>query len=127
MKKIVLNTYVVRNSDGVDIEATMRKFHGDVTALVSHEENDVEAISSAVEAVFDRYLGTNFNTNAVIHMTLVEMGVGPESHQDMTNKVRSYLQANSSSKREDGQLFRCAKGVGGGLCRWAEYVEKVKK
>jgi hypothetical protein len=53
MKKIVLNTYVVRNDNGVDVEATMRKFHGDVVALVSHEENDAEAINAAVTAVFD--------------------------------------------------------------------------
>jgi hypothetical protein len=124
MKKIVLNTYVVRNDNGVDVEATMRKFHGDVVALVSHEENDSEAISNAVTAVFDRYPGASINTDAVIHAALVEMNVGVESSQDMSTKVRKYLQTNSSGKREDGQTFRCGKGVGGGLCRWSEYIDK---
>jgi hypothetical protein len=127
MKKIVLNTYVVRNDNGVDVEATMRKFHGDVVALVSHEENDAEAINAAVTAVFDRYPGASINTDAVIHAALVEMNVGVESSQDMSTKTRAFIQANSSSKREDGRLFKCAKGVGGGLCRWTEYVEKPAK
>ena len=126
MKKIVLNTYVIRNETGIDIEASVRKFHNNVLALQSHEENDVEAISNAVGVVFDRYPCVSMNTDAVIHAALVEMNVGPEAYQDMTHKVRSYLQANSSHNREDEQLFRSAKGPGGGLCRWSEYVEKAK-
>jgi len=125
--KITLNTYVIRNETGIDIEATMRKFRNDVVGLQCHEENDFGAISNAVGIVFDRYPSVSMNTDAVIHAALVEMKVGPESHQDMTKKVRCYLQANSSHNREDGQLFRVAKGPGGGLCRWSEYVEKPAK
>jgi hypothetical protein len=123
MKKIVLSTYVVRDDNGIDVEATVRKFHSDVAALVSSEEGDVGAISNAVAAVFDRYPGASLKTDSVIHAALVEMHVGVETDAEMTVKTRKYLQANSG-KREDGQLFRCGKGVGGGLCRWSEYVEK---
>jgi membrane protease subunit (stomatin/prohibitin family) len=126
MKKIVLNTYVVRNDNGIDVEATMRKFHSDVQALMSHEENDLAMISSAVKVVFDRYSAASINTDAVIHSALMEMQVGVECHQDMASKVRKYLQANSSDKREDNCLFRVAKGVGGGVCRWSEYIDKEK-
>lgn len=126
MKKIVLNTYVIRNNNGVDVNATMDKFHKDIVELMSHEENDLNVISKVIEMVFDKHLGVVFNTKAVIHAALIEMQVGLESYQDISNKILAYLKANSSSNREDNKVFRVSKGIGGGICRWSEYVKKEK-
>ena len=124
-----LGTYSIRNqfSGEIDVQATVDKFAAELSAQVCHETNDLDLISHAVENLFDRYPGVNISTDSVIHQVLRDLNVEVLNDKAMTQRIRSYIQDNTGDTREAGKLFKSTKGMGGGVCRWSEYVEKPAK
>lgn len=123
-----IETDSVRDSSGnVDVNRTMDKFHGLVMKHQTDRELEQSTISDAVNAVFDLHPGKRLNMPCLLTAVLGVLNVQPENFGVLRDRVHKFVHDNSSNKRDDNRSFRVAKGIHGGVCRWSEYVEPVKK
>ena len=128
MTTINLATFVVRNDESgeMDIDATDAKFHAVLVKYQAERETEAETVSTAVNAVFDQYKGATINMPALTHRALIVLNAQNENHKTLTERIQHYVRDNNG-KREDGATFAIVKGYGGGVRRWADYVEKSAK
>lgn len=99
-----VGTYAVRGENGeIDEQATLDKFQRELFSQVSHERNDLDLISSAVNEVFSRYPGVNITTDLITHAVLRTLNVDVLDDALMTKRVKTYLKDNTGDflvKRE---------------------------
>lgn len=77
---------------------------------------DQEAIRKEVDAIFDKYKGTNI-TNFPAHV-LRGLNPDPTTYKALSDRVNSFLKDNTGEIGE--ALLGMVKGAGGGQFRWAD-------
>jgi len=111
---------VVRVLGTIDRDASIAAFSAALDAHIVETETEGAALADAVHAVFDGSTpGKVMTTPTVVALAMTHLSFTPETYQLLADKVKSFLQENSSKER-DGSLFRSKKGQGGGLSRWAD-------
>jgi hypothetical protein len=133
---INLSTYAVRDAAGnVNMESTVEKFSADLETFVAARETESEVISNAVNAVFDDLNGTRANVPYIVSMSLQKLNVAqhPAQFKTLSERVHSYLTANSQGKTTNGveerpnSLFIIGRGRGnGGVQRRADLAASSK-
>ena len=107
---IVLNTYVVRSSNGsIDHEATIAKFENDLNAFSVEREKEESVIADALHVIFDSHKGKRIPMPFLTSEVLRVLNVQPENFKSLTEKVQEYVRACDD--------FSIGKGKGGGVGR----------
>lgn len=102
--------YTVRNADGgIDHEATLSKFAGDLLRFEAERELEASTIGAAIHALFDRHLSKRLATPFVVGEALKALNAQPENYKVMMEKVQDYIRTSPE--------FHTGKGKGGGVAR----------
>lgn len=130
MSSITVNLVTV---DGrTDEAASEEAFRTAMKAHIASRELELSTIADAVNAVFDRYLGTSINMPALTSFALQELNAQPENHKVLSERVAQYVRDNAQGEKDKetgavarpDSLFVIGKGKGGGVTRRADRAEK---
>jgi hypothetical protein len=114
---IVLNTYVVRFSNGsIDHSATLAKFEGDLFSFAQEREKEESVIAEALHGIFDSHKGKRIPMPFLTSEVLRVLNVQPENFKSLTEKVQEYVRACDD--------FSIGKGKGGGVGRACDLPAK---
>jgi hypothetical protein len=110
---------VVRVLGTIDREASIAAFSAALDAHIVETETEGETLAAAVHLVFDSAPGKVLTTPTVVALAMTHLSFTPETYTLLADKVKGFVQANSSKER-DGSLLRMKKGQNGGVSRWAD-------
>lgn len=124
-------TITLVEKDGlIDDSLSTQAFTSALAAYKAERETEEATISDAVHAQFSEFPGASQNMPALVHGALNRLNVVPSSYKAMETKVLAYIRENSdrTADKKTGRvaepprtrLFGIRKGVGGGVCRWAD-------
>lgn len=130
MSSITVNLVSV---DGrTDKDASTAAFVSAMETHIASRELELETIADAVNAVFDRYLGTSINMPALCSFALQELNAQPENHKVLSERTAQYVRDNAQGDKDKetgleprpDSLFVIGKGKGGGVHRRADRPAK---
>lgn len=129
---ISISNYAVRSVDGgIDHEATLAKFAGDLLAFEVEQEEEASTIGAAVHALFDQFRGARLNMPYLTGEVLRRLNATPDNYKTLTEKVQGFVRSQSQGESfDDGtveypqSVFVIGKGKGGGVARRADIPAK---
>ena len=114
-----LSECAVRFTDGtIDVEESLLAFQTQLEELSLKEEGSLDAISQAVNAVFDLHLGKVLPMPAVCAIAAQRMGVTPSEYTETNKAIGLWIRNNAA--------FKVAKGKGGGVHRVCDAAPKAE-
>ena len=118
-----MDKFTVRGKDGsVDVSASANAYAKALVTWCTENEVDSETIETAVETVFDRFLGQVLPMPALLDLAVQELDVEPAQHKAMTTRVHAYVTGQCSNNT--GRI-NVGKGKGGGVSRLALPGEEI--
>jgi hypothetical protein len=109
-----MDKYTKFNDDGsVDMSATVLAYSEGLSAWVKENEIPSDTISTAIEAVFDRFPGQRLPMPALLAAAVAELSATPEQHRALTKRCHEYVKGQAKA----GILF-VTKGKGGGVANF---------
>ncbi len=87
---------------------------------VAEQSADQEAISNAVNAIFDRYPGARLNVPALEGFVMQALQATPATYSRLSERVKAFLEENRHAEKASGKLLGTAKGKNGGIWRWKD-------
>lgn len=125
MGNININNYVVRSvHGGIDHEATLAKFAGDLLAFEVEQEAEQSTIGTAVHALFDQFKGARLNLPFLTGEVLRRLNATPDNYRSLTEKVQGFVRSRSQEETGETSVFVIGKGKGGGVARRADLPAK---
>ena len=129
---INISNYAVRSDEGgIDHEATLAKFAGDLLAFEVEQEAEASTIGAAVHALFDQFKGARLNMPYLTGEVLRRLNATPENYKTLTEKVQNFVRNQAQGESlEDGSVeypgstFIIGKGKGGGVARRCDLAPK---
>ena len=118
-----INVSVVFNNGSVDEVATLAACQERIQAYVIEREAEQNTLSEVVNQVFDSLNGVRASVPYVINTALLKLNVSSAAYKTVEKRIGDYIRSHSGD-RESGMPFNIAKGKGGGVCRWSDFVEK---
>lgn len=141
MSKITLLVTLATLPNGqLDDDGSLDAFQSAYDNFKAERDTEESTIAAAVGACFDAHKGASQNMPALVHGALRILNVTPSNHKVMEEKVLAYIRQNSDrpavidkktkavltpAEAPRTRLFGIKKGVGGGVCRWADVPEKT--
>lgn len=109
---INLGSYVVRGAAGIDMEATLEKFAGDLATWEAQREAEASTVAGAVHAVFDASPGTALTKKWIVNQAVRSLNATPDTWGTLEKRVEDYLKTSGQFSAEVGR--------GGGFTRLAD-------
>ena len=123
--KFDLKKYVISHNGSVDKVETLKKFERDLAKFIHLQEENRNKIANAIHQIL-----TDANGHPVLKGSLIPMVVyqklqasSSSEASRLSNMTEEFINEHSGNCREDGKLFRLAKGINGGIQYWSDYVE----
>jgi len=116
-----LSDFVVHSSNGIDHEASLTKFTSYLKTIEAEMKTETSTIATAVNSVFDKYPGQAIPLPKLVHFSLSELNVQPETYKSLEEKTLKYVRANLKGS---DSLFVSVKGQHGGTRRRTDLVSQ---
>lgn len=115
------NDCVVYVNGEIDDAASFAKFQAHLDQLRTTSDEARESVTAVFGTIAK---GGSINMQGLISLATQRLGATPANFGYLSELVENYVRANTGENRESGAIFRMAKGKGGGVSLWADYVEK---
>lgn len=122
MSKSLSFALVLSAAGTIDREASLASAETALDTFIAERETEQETIANAVNAVFDQYPGAHLTMPTIEGMVLRHLNAQPSNYKALGKLVLDYVRSNADQKDEAPRtrMFGIRKGVGGGVCRWAD-------
>lgn len=117
-----LSFALVLSAGTIDRAASLAAAETSLDSHIAQHETQQETIANAMSAVFDSYPGANLTMPTIEGMVSRGLNATPANYKVLTKLALDYVRDNSGD-RASGATFGIKKGVGGGVCRWADVAE----
>jgi hypothetical protein len=116
---------VLDSDNNIDVEASCAKFRLHVTKAAEARRHDLDTVSQAVNALYDRFPGAFITIGAIQSMVCSDLKVHPAAYGEISERVHKYMQewkeaGNGITEAGKPALFVMKKGKGGGWGRRAD-------
>lgn len=108
-----MDKHTVLNAMGeVDVTASVAAYEASLVKWVQENEIPSDSISTAVNAVLDRFPTKRVSINMLSGLAFAEMALDPALHRSVTQRIEGYIRGQVKT----GAL-ESVKGKGGGIGR----------
>lgn len=117
-----MDKYTVRDDSGaVDVLASAEKYAVALQKWVEDNELPVDTLDSAVNAVFDQFVGKRLAMPYLLSAAIQHLGIAPENFAAVTDRLRKHVQGQAKLG-----TISIAKGASGGVARVCDLPPKAE-